>query len=119
MQEIEERLGCKEFFVMDENFLKNRVRAEELLEIMERTGTFYYMGVFSSAETINAVGVEFMAKLGIDFVWVGVESKQSMFQKTKGVDVKKTIDEFWARRSYSWITTPKRTCRRTSITFSI
>lgn len=93
MQEIEKRLGCKEFFVMDENFLKNKARAEQFLEIMEGTGTFYYMGVFSSAETINAVGVEFMARLGIDFVWVGVESKQSMFQKTKGVDVKKTIDE--------------------------
>lgn len=92
MQEIEARLGCKEFFVMDENFLKNRPRAEQLLELMEQSGTFFYMGVFSSAETINAVGVEFMAKLGIDFVWVGVESKQSMFTKTKGVDVKDTID---------------------------
>ncbi|HEY9787534.1 MAG TPA: B12-binding domain-containing radical SAM protein [Candidatus Obscuribacterales bacterium] len=93
MCELEKQLGCKEFFVMDENFLKNRPRAEELLAEMERQNKFFYMGVFSSAETINAVGVEFMAKLGIDFVWVGVESKQSVFQKTKGVDVKATIRE--------------------------
>ncbi|MBI4533305.1 MAG: radical SAM protein, partial [Candidatus Melainabacteria bacterium] len=93
LQEIERKLGCNEFFVMDENFLKHRPRAEQFLEELERHNKYYHLGVFSSAETINAVGVEFMAKLGIDFVWVGVESKQSMFQKTKDVDLKAMIQK--------------------------
>ncbi len=92
-QELERKLGCREFFVMDENFLKNRPRAEELLVEMERENKYYYLGVFSSAETVNAVGVEFMARMGIDFVWIGVESKHSMFTKTKGVDLKAMIQE--------------------------
>lgn len=91
--EIEKKLGCYEFFVMDENFLKNRSRAEELLAEMERDKKYFYLGVFSSAETVAACGVEFMAKLGIDFVWVGVESKQSIFAKTKGVDLNAMIHE--------------------------
>lgn len=93
MQQLENQLGCTEFFVMDENFLKSKPRAEELLAELEKHDKYYYLGVFSSAETIRAVGVEFMAKLGIDFVWIGVESKQSMFQKTKGVDLKSMISE--------------------------
>lgn len=50
-----------------------------------------------TADTINAVGVEFLSRLGIDFVWVGVESKRDIYTKTKGVDLKKTIAEL---RSY-------------------
>lgn len=91
--EIERKLGCDEFFVMDENFLKNPARAQELLELMEKDGKYFYLGVFSSAETIAACGVEFMAKLGIDFVWIGVESKQSSYAKTKGIDLKFLIHE--------------------------
>ncbi len=97
MQEIEKALGVNEFFVMDENFLKNRPRAEDLLRIMTENNKYFYMGVFSSAETINAVGVEFLVKLGIDFVWIGVESKRDIYTKTKGVDLKATIKEL---RSY-------------------
>lgn len=91
MSELERKLGVDEFFVMDENFLKNRPRAEELLSILEANNKYFYLGVFSSAETINAVGVEFLVKLGIDFVWIGVESKRDIYTKTKGVDLKKTI----------------------------
>ncbi len=91
--EIEKKMGCNEFFVMDENFLKNLPRAQELLQLMERDNKYFYMGVFSSAETVTACGVEFMAKLGIDFVWIGVESKQSSYAKTKGVDLKSLIRE--------------------------
>lgn len=91
MQKIERDLGSNEFFVMDENFLKNRPRAEAFLEELEKTNKFYYLGIFSSAETINAMGVEFLAKIGVDFVWIGVESKRHVFTKTKGVDLKATI----------------------------
>jgi len=97
MLEIEQKLGVNEFFVMDENFLKSRPRAEELLRIMQEHNKYFFMGVFSSAETINAVGVEFLAKLGIDFVWMGVESKKDIYVKTRGVDLKKTISDL---RSY-------------------
>lgn len=93
LREIEGKLGCDEFFVMDENFLKNLPRAQELLALMERDNKYFYLGVFSSAETVAACGVEFMAKLGIDFVWIGVESKRSSYAKTKGIDLKSLIHD--------------------------
>ncbi|MBK9142680.1 MAG: radical SAM protein [Candidatus Melainabacteria bacterium] len=97
LQNIEKEIQVDQFFVLDENFLKSRQRAEELLEEMEKAGKYYHLGVFSSAETIDAVGVEFMVKLGIDFVWIGVESKRHVFAKTKGIDMKAMIAEL---RSY-------------------
>lgn len=91
MVEIERETGCSEFFVMDENFLKNRPRAEAFLAELEKHDKYFHMGIFSSAETINTLGVEFLAKIGVDFVWMGVESKRHVFAKTQGVDLSATI----------------------------
>ncbi|MEW6200952.1 MAG: B12-binding domain-containing radical SAM protein [bacterium] len=89
------RLSCtmktNDFFVMDENFLKHKERAMELLEIIERDGRCFNFSIFSSAEAIMDFGVENMVRLGVIYVWIGVESKKSLFEKTNGVDVKKLI----------------------------
>ncbi len=85
-QEIEAHTGLTEFFVMDENFLKYRERAERLLELMERAGKQYRFGIFSSAETIQSVGVPFMARLGVHFLWMGIEGKEEIYEKNKDVD---------------------------------
>lgn len=94
---LEKKLKVNEFFVMDENFLKNRIRAEEFMKELIEHDKFFFMGVFSSAETVQAVGAEFLVKLGIDFIWIGVESKKDIYAKTKGVDLKTIIAEL---RSY-------------------
>lgn len=94
---LERKLKVNEFFVMDENFLKNRIRAEEFMQELIEHNKYFFMGVFSSAETVQAVGVEFLVKLGIDFIWIGVESKRDIYTKTKGVDLKAIIAEL---RSY-------------------
>jgi len=92
-QEIEAKSGLKEFFVMDENFLKYRERAERFVQLLEQSGKSYTFGIFSSAETVRAVGVEFLAKLGVYFLWLGVESKKDIYEKNKGVDFHALIDE--------------------------
>jgi len=91
--EIEKKIGCKEFFVMDENFLKRPERAREFVELMEQHNKPYSFGIFSSAETIANVGVEFLARLGVRFLWMGVESKREIYEKNKGIDIKKMIAE--------------------------
>jgi len=88
MQKIETEMGCKDFFVMDENFLKSKERALELLELMKTHDKHYYFGVFSSAETINELGAKFLLEIGIRFVWIGVESKRDTYEKNKGIDMK-------------------------------
>jgi hypothetical protein len=89
----EAKLGVREFFVMDENFLKRPERARQLLRRMEEEQRLYRFGIFSSAETITRVGVEFLARLGVYFVWIGVESKQEVYEKNRGIDLKRLIRE--------------------------
>jgi radical SAM superfamily enzyme YgiQ (UPF0313 family) len=89
----ERKLGSREFFVMDENFLKRPKRARELLDLMEKHNKRYRFGIFSSADTIAEVGVEFMARLGVYFVWIGVESQKDLFEKNRGIDLKNMVRE--------------------------
>jgi len=82
------RGGNAEFFVLDEIFLKDRDRALDLLARMERERRYFEFNVFSSAEAIQAFGVENLQRLGARFVWIGVESstRQGNYAKNEGVD---------------------------------
>jgi radical SAM superfamily enzyme YgiQ (UPF0313 family) len=85
---IADARGTDDFFVMDENFLKDTRRARELLVEMERHGRFFRFQVFSSAEAIMAFGLDELVRLGVNFVWMGVEckSRDANFAKNSGVD---------------------------------
>jgi radical SAM superfamily enzyme YgiQ (UPF0313 family) len=83
----EEKLGVDDFGLMDENFCKDPYRARQLLEEMERHGKAYTFSTFSSAETIDRLGVDFLVRLGVNFIWIGAESKADLFEKTKGIDL--------------------------------
>jgi hypothetical protein len=76
------------FFVMDENFLKDRGRAMGLLRAMERHRRFFRFHVFSSAEAIEAFGLDNMVRLGVTLVWIGFESRnrRHAFAKNAAVD---------------------------------
>jgi hypothetical protein len=91
--ELEKKVGSQEFFVLDENFLKRPARARELLALMEKHDKPFRFNLFSSAETIASLGVEFLARLGVGFVWIGVESKKEVFEKNRGIDVGALIEE--------------------------
>ena len=92
---LAEKRGTDEFFVMDENFLKDRQRAVDLLELMEKHERPFVFQVFSSAEAISAFGVDNMVRLGVTFVWIGVESRseQGNFDKNRGIDPAELIAE--------------------------
>jgi len=92
---IADELGTDDFFVMDENFLKDRTRAMELLGEMEAHRRFFDFSIFSSAEAIQAFGVENLARLGVKFLWLGVECKSQAenFEKNRGQDPKALIRE--------------------------
>ncbi len=97
-RDLEERLGITDFGVLDENFLKQRDRALELLECIEQERKLYTFGVFSSAETLRALGdLDILVRLGIQFVWIGVESKKDAYEKNDGADFKVLIAELRKR----------------------
>ncbi len=83
----EEKLGIDDFGLMDENFFKDPYRARQLLEEMEVHGKAYTFSTFSSAETIARLGIDFLVRMGVNFLWIGAESKANLFEKTKGVDL--------------------------------
>lgn len=89
----EKELGVTEFALMDENFFKVPIRARQLLAEMEKHGKAYTFATFSSAETVIKLGVDFMVRLGIKFLWIGAESKEDIYEKTKGIDLKSLIAE--------------------------
>jgi radical SAM superfamily enzyme YgiQ (UPF0313 family) len=93
---LSKEMKTTDFFIMDENFLKHKDRAMELLALMQRDKRAFNFSIFSSAETVKEFGIENMMKLGISYIWLGVESKVSLFEKTKGIDVKAMIAELRA-----------------------
>ncbi len=95
--DLEKNLGATEFFVLDENFLKHRERTVELLSLMEANGKQWSFGLFSSAESIAQYGLDVLSRLGIFFLWIGVESKRHVYAKNKGADLRALVQGLRSR----------------------
>ncbi len=86
-RDYEEQMGVTDFGVLDENFLKDPARARQLIELIEAHGKNYTFGIFSSAETLRQLGdLDLLVRLGVQFLWIGVESKREVYEKNRGVD---------------------------------
>jgi radical SAM superfamily enzyme YgiQ (UPF0313 family) len=86
MAEAEAHLGSRAFFMMDENFLLNKRRALELLDLMKARGKAWSLYVFSSANAIRKYDIRQLVELGIEWIWLGLESEGNRYQKLKGAD---------------------------------
>jgi radical SAM superfamily enzyme YgiQ (UPF0313 family) len=86
MCEAEQALGVSSFFMMDENFLLYKRRALELLECMKAHGKVWSLYVFSSANAIRKYDIRQLVELGIEWIWLGLESQSSGYEKLKGTD---------------------------------
>ena len=86
MCELEKNLGVRAFFVMDENFLLHRKRTLRLLELIETNGKSWALYVFSSARVLQSYSMEQLVRLGVSWVWMGLEGKNSQYAKLASVD---------------------------------
>jgi hypothetical protein len=86
MSEMEEKLGVKSFFMMDENFLLHKRRAMELLTEMKAGNKAWSLYVFSSANAISQYSMRELVELGVSWIWMGLESPHSSYVKLKGAD---------------------------------
>ncbi len=93
MCQIEAELAVNSFFVMDENFLLYRPRAKRLLERMKEAGKSWGLSVFSSANAIRKYSMQELVELGIDWVWLGLESPHSTYSKLQGADTRRLTRE--------------------------
>lgn len=81
MDALSASLGTQSFFVMDENFLIDKPRALELLNLMEKRRKPWSLYVFSSANVLQTYSMEQLVALGVSWVWLGLEGKQSRYAK--------------------------------------
>jgi radical SAM superfamily enzyme YgiQ (UPF0313 family) len=86
MCQLEEKLKVRSFFTMDENFLLHRKRALRLLELMKKSNKSWSLYVFSSARVLKSYTIEQLIELGISWVWMGLEGKQSRYSKLNNVE---------------------------------
>ena len=91
MCEIEKKLKVRSFFTLDENFLLHKKRALRLLELMEANDKSWAIFVFSSAKVLQSYTIDQLVRLGIGWVWMGLEGEESAYDKLKGVDTRALV----------------------------
>ena len=91
MRQLEANLKVQSFFIMDENFLLDRVRAMRLLELMERHDKAWAFYLFSSASALNSYAAEQLVRLGLTWVWLGLEGEDSRYAKLHGADTRALV----------------------------
>ena len=90
---IEKDMQAQSFFIMDENFLLHKKRALRLLELMEKNDKSWSLYVFSSANVLKSYTMDQLVRLGISWVWMGLEGKKSQYQKLAGADTHELVRE--------------------------
>ncbi len=96
MCELEEKLRTSSFFILDENFLLHRKRALRLLELQQQHGKSWSLYVFSSARVLQSYDMDQLVGLGISWVWMGLEGKESRYRKLSGVDTRALVKQLQA-----------------------
>ena len=88
MSEMERSMGVRSFFVSDENFLLYRPRALRLLERMKQADKSWAIYCFSSVNAIRKYTMQELVELGISWIWLGLESPHSGYEKLNHVDTR-------------------------------
>ncbi len=91
MCQLEEAMQTQSFFVMDENFLLRKKRALRLLELMDEHDKGWALYVFSSANAIRQYTWEQLVGLGVSWLWMGLEGKDSQYGKLKQTDTHELV----------------------------
>jgi len=86
MHQLESEMSVQSFFVADENFLLHRRRALRLLELMEKHDKSWCLYTFSSANVLRSYSIDQLVRLGISWVWMGLEGEQSQYTKLRNID---------------------------------
>jgi radical SAM superfamily enzyme YgiQ (UPF0313 family) len=93
MRQMESEMHVRSFFMMDENFLLQRKRALRLLELMEQHNKAWSLYVFTSANVLKQYTIDQLVRLGISWVWMGIEGCNSQYAKLTGIDTFELVRE--------------------------
>ncbi len=89
---LKKRTKSRDYLIIEEDFLLNKQRVEELAsytrnEIKEPI----VFTCFAAADSIMQYDFDELAALGLDCVWLGVESPGKNYKKLKGIDLKQLV----------------------------
>ena len=93
MCQMEHKMGVWSYMVMDENFLLHKKRALRLLDLMKENEKVWALYVFSSADVLKSYKMEQLVGLGISWVWIGLEGKNSRYGKLNNINTKSLVRE--------------------------
>jgi len=91
MCQLEASMKVRAFFVLDENFLLDRPRALKLLALMQKHEKPWVLYVFSSANALRSYSMEELVGLGISWLWLGMEGKESQYSKLKDTNTQELV----------------------------
>lgn len=84
--------SCRNIGIMDEDFLEDRKRVMSIARLNVReTEKPILISSFSSLKSLSHYTVEELLSMGLDGVWIGIESKKADYPKLKDVDAAKLI----------------------------
>jgi len=93
MDQVSRQMNVQSFFMMDENFLFDRKRALRLLELMEEDNKAWSLYVFTSANVLRLYTIDELIRLGISWVWMGIEGQNSQYAKLSNIDTFELVRE--------------------------
>jgi len=90
---IDAKLNTRLVGIMEEDFLLYKKRVMELAEITRKeVEKPVRMAGFSSIKSISMYDPVFLAEMGIETLWIGIEAKSSQEMREKKQDIKKEIN---------------------------
>lgn len=94
MCQLEKGMNTSSFFIMDDNFLLQKHRTLRLLQLMQQHQKSWSLYTFGSTDALKTYSIEQLAGLGVSWLWVGLEGKNSPYGKLKDVDTKSLVRQF-------------------------
>jgi hypothetical protein len=93
MNRIDKKIHTRSFGIMEEDFLLYKNRVMELAEYTRKeVDRLPMLAGFASIRSIKEYDPQFLVEMGIESLWVGIESKSAMELREKNQSMKKIVD---------------------------
>jgi hypothetical protein len=89
---LKKRTKTRDYLIIEEDFLLNKKRVDELAGYTKKElENPVLFACFGAADSIMQYDFKELAAMGLECVWLGVESPKKDYKKLKGIDLKHLI----------------------------
>lgn len=81
------------FMIIEEDFLLDKKRVEEFGKYAIKSPIPLSFACFASAKSVSQYDPEYLARIGMTSVWIGVESKFARYPKLSGINMKDLFEQ--------------------------